>query len=73
MIKAGAQLYTAKRILIRALQNESVLGTTGLYAASSLVDDKQAPRSLTLPSDMVDSVVDSIANYAGYKKQFLAE
>ena len=52
-----------------ALQNKSVLTTIGLYAASSLGDDPRAHRLFTLPGD----VVDSIASYAGYKKQFLAE
>lgn len=74
LIKAGAQLYAAKKVLISALENKSVLSTNGLYeqcsyAASSLVDDQQTHRLFTLPGD----VVDSIANYAGYKKQFLAE
>ena len=72
-IKAGAKLYTAKReqerILIRALRNQSVLSTKGLYAASSLVDDPRASGLFNLPGDLVDS----IANYAGYKKQFLAD
>ncbi|MEC8383610.1 MAG: ankyrin repeat domain-containing protein [Pseudomonadota bacterium] len=69
IIKAGAQLYTAKReqerILIRALQNKPVLGTKSLYASSSLVNDPRAHRLFTLPGD----VVDSIASYAGHKRQ----
>ena len=73
LIKAGAQLYTAKReqerVLMSALQNKSVLTTIGLYAASSLGYDPRAHRLFTLPGD----VVDSIASYAGYKKQFLAD
>ena len=73
LIKAGAQLYTAKReqerVLISALQHKSVLSTTGLYAVSPLVYDPRASGLFNLPGDLVDS----IANYAGYKKQFLAD
>ena len=73
IIKTGAQLYTAKkeqeRILMSALQNKSVLTTIGLYAATSLGNDPRAHRLFNLPGD----VVDSIASYAGYKKQSLAE
>ena len=72
-IKAGAQLYTAKReqerVLISALQHKSVLRTTGLYAVSPLGYDPRASGLFNLPGDLVDS----IANYAGYKKQFLAD
>ena len=73
LIKAGAQLYTAKReqerVLISARQHKSVLSTTGLYAVSPLVYDSRASGLFNLPGDLVDS----IANYAGYKKQFLAD
>ena len=72
-IKAGAQLYTAKkeqeRILISARQHKSVLSTNSLYAASPLGYDPRASGLFNLPGDLVDS----IANYAGYKKQFLAD
>ena len=73
LIKIGAQLYTAKReqerILIRALRNQSVLSTKGLYAASSLVDDPRASGLFNLPGD----VVDNIASYAVYEGQSLAD
>ena len=73
LIKAGAQLYTAKReqerILISARQHKSVLSATGLYAVSPLGYDPRASGLFNLPGDLVDS----IANYAGYKKQFLAD
>ena len=73
LIKAGAQLYTAKReqerVLISARQNKSVLSTTGLYAISPLVYDPRASGLFNMPGDLVDS----IANYVGYKKQFLAD
>ncbi|MEC7609003.1 MAG: ankyrin repeat domain-containing protein, partial [Verrucomicrobiota bacterium] len=73
MIMAGAQLYTAKReqerILISALQNKSVLSTNSLYAASPLEDDPRASWLFNLPGD----VVDSIASYAVYEGQSLAE
>ena len=73
LIKAGAQLYTAKReqerILISALQNKSVWGTKSLYATYRLGDDPRAHRLFTLPRD----VVDNIASYAVYEGQSLAE
>ena len=69
MIRAGAQLYTAKReqerIWFSTIHNRSVLSTTGLYAVSPLVDAQGAHRLFALPSD----VVDSIAKYAGHKRQ----
>ena len=75
LIKAGAQLYTAKReqerILIRisALENNSVWGTKSLYATYPLGDDPRAHRLFTLPRDMKDN----IASYAVYEGQSLAE
>ena len=73
LIKAGAQLYTAKReqerILISALQNKPVLSTNSLYATYRLGDDPRASWLFNLPGD----VVDSIANYVGYEGQSLAE
>ena len=52
-----------------ALQNKSVLRTTGLYAASSLGYDPRAHRLFNLPG----GVVDCIASYAVYEGQSLAE
>ena len=75
LIKAGAQLYTAKReqerILVRisTLENNSVWGTKSLYATYPLGDDPRAHRLFTLPRDMKDN----IASYAVYEGQSLAE
>ena len=75
LIKAGAQLYTAKReqerilVRIKALENNSVWGTKSLYATYPLGDDPRAHRLFTFPRDMKDN----IASYAVYEGQSLAE
>jgi hypothetical protein len=56
-------------MLSSAMRNQSVVSTTGIYAVSLLVDTQGAHWLFALPS----GVVDSIASYAGYKKQSLAE
>lgn len=52
-------------MLSSAMRNQSVVSTTGLYAVSPLVDTQGAHWLFALPRD----VVDSVANYTGYKRQ----